>query len=143
MFSTNNHDEVLATQIYDGLGTIYCNMSHAKTNQNVTFVIGPKGKRTLESTELSFHKDFQNGKFSIDNMNKPSPVKNKPYTRAITNTNNAWGFGGAITTTDTYPNDYIHEKKKYCYRHMNPTIKHTYTDNNGTQITKAIFQQNT
>jgi hypothetical protein len=37
-----------------------------------------------------------------------------------TNTNNAWGFGGAIFLRTHYDNGLLHDKGRACFRHLSP-----------------------
>ena len=55
------------------------------------------------------------------------------------NTNNAWGFGGAIGTETVYANGYKIKTGRYCYRHTGTSSFVNYYNKKGDSITKEKF----
>jgi hypothetical protein len=61
--------------------------------------------------------------------------------KEITNTNNAWGFGGSISEYYTYKN-LVYRKAKFYYRHIEPNtekIFYKYENENRIEITSWEF----
>ena len=57
------------------------------------------------------------------------------------NTNNAWGFGGSISTLTTYQDGYAKRSGYNCYRHIKSQRFTLYFDAAGKEITKKEFDK--